>query len=291
MNAHHHHGDARHAPASPVVAEVPAGTKFTCPMHPEIVRDRARQLPALRHGARAGDAGARRGRAPGARRTSVAASGGHCRCRSLVLALAMCGDAAACVSRPARAAWLELALTAPVVLWAGWPFFLRGAVDRQSQPQHVHADRHRRRVAFVYSLVATLAPGLFPASFREHGRVASTSRPPRSSSSLVLLGQVLELTARGEHRGGASRRCSASRRRPRAACATTAPRRTSRSTQVHVGDRLRVRPGEKVPVDGVVVEGTLSVDESMLTGEPIPVEKGAGDRVIGAHAERHRQRW
>jgi Cu+-exporting ATPase len=179
-------------------------------------------------------------------------------------------------------AWLELALTTPVVLWGGWPFFQRGwasVVNRSSNMFTLIAMG--TGVAYLYSLVATLFPGIFPQSFREmNGRPAVYFEAAAAIVTLVLLGQVLELRARGQT-GAAIR-----------ALLDLAPR-TARVLrggaevdvpldQVKVGDSLRVRPGEKVPVDGVVLEGSSSVDESMVTGESLPVEKHPGAKVIGA---------
>ncbi len=178
--------------------------------------------------------------------------------------------------------WIELLLASPVVLWGGWRFFQRGwasVVNRSTNMFTLIAMG--TAVAYFYSLIATVFPGIFPASFREMGgRPAVYFEAATAIVTLVLLGQVLELRARS--RTGAAIR----------ALLDMAPR-TARVLrdggevdipldQVGVGDRLRVRPGEKVPVDGVVVEGHSSVDESMITGESIPVEKIAGSRVIGA---------
>ena len=179
--------------------------------------------------------------------------------------------------------WVELGLATPVVLWGGWPFFVRG----------VQSIIHRSlnmftliglgvSVAYLYSVIAELFPGIFPASFRsETGEVAVYFEAAAVIVTLVLLGQVLELKARGQ--------TSAAIKALLGLAPKTARRLREDGTeedipleQVRVGDRLRVRPGEKVPVDGTVLEGKSSVDESMVTGEPIPVEKEPGSRVIGA---------
>ena len=183
----------------------------------------------------------------------------------------------------AYAPWIELALATPVVLWGGWPFFERAWASL--------VNRHLNMftliglgvaVAFLYSVVATLLPGLFPQSFRDaSGHVGVYYEAAAAIVALVLLGQVMELRARS--RTGAAIR----------ALLGLAPKRARfveydgtesdiALDQVIVGMTLRVRPGEKVPVDGVVLEGATSVDESMVTGEPVPVEKKAGDRLIGA---------
>ena len=198
-----------------------------------------------------------------------------------VLALAMFGHRTTLLSATART-WLELVLTAPVVLWAGWPFFVRWAqsiVNRS--PNMWTLIGTGVGAAFAYSVVATLAPGLFPDSFREHGRVGVYFEAAAIIVSLTLMGQLLELKARSSTSAALK------------ALLRLAPKTARRLgadgseediplTHVHVGDRLRVRPGEKVPVDGEVLEGRSSVDESMLTGEPIPIEKTPGAKVIGA---------
>jgi Cu+-exporting ATPase len=177
--------------------------------------------------------------------------------------------------------WIQLALATPVVLWGGWPFFVRGWASV--------VNRHLNMftlialgvgAAYVYSVIATLAPGVFPDSFRIMGEVAVYFEPAAVIVVLVLLGQVLELRAR-------SRTSSAIRNllglAPKTARRIEADR-TERDvplSDVHVGERLRVRPGERVPVDGAVLEGRTTIDESMVTGEPIPVEKEAGAKVTG----------
>jgi P-type Cu+ transporter len=177
--------------------------------------------------------------------------------------------------------WILLALATPVVLWGGWPFFVRGWASV--------VNRHLNMFTLIalgvgagygYSVVATLIPGLFPDSFRMMGEVAVYFEPAAVIVVLVLLGQVLELRARG--------RTSSAIRNLLGLAPKTARKIDQDGTerdvpleQVHVGDRLRVRPGERIPVDGVVLEGKSSIDESMVTGEPIPVEKTTGSKVTG----------
>ena len=178
--------------------------------------------------------------------------------------------------------WIELVLTLPVVLWAGWPFFMRGwhsLVNRS--PNMWTLISLGTGAAFVYSVVATVAPGVFPTSFVSMGRVSVYFEAAAVIISLTLLGQLLELRARSQ--------TSAAIRSLLGLAPKTARRINADGTEedvpithVHVGDALRVRPGEKVPVDGVVTEGSSAVDESMLTGEPLPVTKAAGDKLIGA---------
>jgi Cu+-exporting ATPase len=176
----------------------------------------------------------------------------------------------------------ELVLSTPVVLWAGWPFFVRCINSiRDRSPNMWTLIGIGVASAYVYSVLATVAPGLFPEAFREGGRVAVYFEAASVIVSLTLLGQMLELRARS--------RTSAALRSLLGLQAKTARRIAADGTEadipltdVHIGDILRVRPGEKVPVDGAVVEGRSSIDESMLTGEPMPVEKVAGARLIGA---------
>ncbi len=178
--------------------------------------------------------------------------------------------------------WLELVLTLPVALWAGWPFYVRGwqsVVNRS--PNMWTLIGLGTAVAFIYSVVAALAPQMFPASFITQGRVEVYFEAAAVIISLTLLGQLMELRARSQTSGAIK------------ALLGLAPKTARRIREdgseedvpmdhVHVGDLLRVRPGEKVPVDGKVVEGSSPVDESMITGEPMPVSKRPGDTVIGA---------
>src|SRR3954468_1997306 len=183
---------------------------------------------------------------------------------------------------PAASTWIQFLLATPVVLWAGWPFFVRGwqsVVNRSLNMFSLIALG--TGAAYLYSVVATLAPGAFPAGFRGmDGTGAVYFEAAAVITVLVLLGQVLELRAR-EATGGAIR-----------ALLNMAPKTARRIrpdgsdeevslAEVQVGDRLRVRPGDGVPVDGAVLEGHGAVDESMVTGESMPVEKAPGDKVIG----------
>ena len=178
--------------------------------------------------------------------------------------------------------WIELVLASPVVLWAGWPFFERwwGSI-RTHNPNMWTLIGTGVAAAYLYSVVATVAPGLFPTGFEMHGRVGVYYEAAAVIISLTLMGQLLELKARS--------RTSAAIRALLGLAPKTARRLKDDGgeedvplTHVHVGNRLRVRPGEKVPVDGVVLEGRSNVDESMISGEPVPVEKAAGDKVVGA---------
>jgi len=187
------------------------------------------------------------------------------------------------IGSPRTLAWLELALATPVVLWGGWPFFQRGWASVKTRHLNMFTlIALGTGVAYLYSVIAVVAPDVFPAAFRDHsGRVAVYFEAAAMIVTLVLVGQVMELRAR--QRTGAAIR----------ALLGLAPKSARRVNadgseedlpleHVHPGDRLRVRPGEKVPVDGTVTEGNSSVDESMISGEPIPVQKAPGDDVVGA---------
>ncbi len=176
---------------------------------------------------------------------------------------------------------VQLALATPVVLWAGWPFFQRAWASLVNRSANMFTLIGMGvGVAYAYSVFATVAPGALPQAFLEHGAAKVYYEAAAAIVTLVLLGQVLELRAR-------SRTSSAIRAlldlTPKMARLVTADgERDIALEQVRVGDRLRVRPGEKIPVDGVVLEGGSSIDESMITGESMPVEKQKGSRVIGA---------
>jgi Cu+-exporting ATPase len=199
----------------------------------------------------------------------------------LVFVLAMFGSRLGFVS-PAIRTWLELAISTPVVLWAGGPFFRRWFRSIVTgRPNMWTLIGTGVGAAYLYSVVATIAPRVFPASFQVDGRVAVYFEAAAIIVSLTLLGQILELRARSS--------TSAALKALLGLAPKTARRLRNDGSEedvplshVRVGNRLRVRPGEKVPVDGEVLEGRSSVDESMLTGEPIPVEKNTGEKVIGA---------
>jgi Cu+-exporting ATPase len=199
----------------------------------------------------------------------------------VVAALAMGGDRIAALP-PALRGWLELVLATPVVVWAAWPFFVRFAQSiRNGSPNMWTLIGAGVAAAYLYSIAATLAPDLFPPGFAAHGGMAVYFEAATVIVSLTLLGQLLELKAR-------SRTSAAIKAMLRLAPKTARRLRDDGTDEdiplahVHVGDRLRVRPGEKVPVDGVVVDGRSAVDESMLTGEPVPADKQPGDKLIGA---------
>jgi Cu+-exporting ATPase len=276
----------RYLGSQKAAAEMPApqGKQWTCPMHPEIVRSGPGACPicgmALEPLMVTAEDPGNPELADMSRRfwVSLLAT-----IPLLVLAMGAMVPALAHAVPGSIRAWLELAFATPVVLWGGWPFFVRfrDSIANRS-PNMFTLIGLGVAVAYGYSLVAVLAPGMFPAAFRGHdGGVALYFEPAAAIVTLVLLGQVLELRARG--RTGAAIR----------ALLNLAPKRARRLRAdggeddvaldaIQVGDRLRVRPGESVPVDGTVEEGETNIDESMVTGESMPVAKRAGDRVIGA---------
>jgi P-type Cu+ transporter len=278
-------------PAAPVTPARPAaaagGAVYTCPMHPEVRQDRPGSCPkcgmALEPLTVTGEAEEENPELRDMTRRfwgSVALT-----VPLFLIAMTMFLDENPLARlAPMRTwGWAELLLATPVVLWGGWPFFVRGWNSLVYKSLNMFTlIALGVGVAYVYSVVARLAPGIFPASFRdEHGEVGVYFEAAAVIVTLVLLGQVLELRAR-------SRTGSAIRALLGLAPKTARLLRQDGTEEdvpldrVQPGDRLRVRPGEKVPVDGTVVEGTSSVDESMVTGEPIPVEKGPGDRIVGA---------
>ncbi len=178
--------------------------------------------------------------------------------------------------------WIELFLTLPIVFWAGWPFFVRcwQSIWNRS-PNMWTLIGIGTGAAFIYSLVGTIVPQVFPDSFVSMGRVAVYFEATAAIISLTLLGQVLELKARSQTSAAIKSLLGLAPKTARKISVDGIEEDIPLS-HVHVGDLLRIRPGEKVPVDGVITEGSSSVDESMLTGEPVPVTKRVGDQVIGA---------
>jgi P-type Cu+ transporter len=283
------------SPADPVVAgptlEPAEGVVFVCPMHPEVQSPTHGSCPrcgmALEPRTATLDEAANPELVETSRRLwwSIAPA-------AVVVLLGMSeaipGQPLANVLSVRARQWLELVLATPVVVWAGWPFFERGiaSVVRRSLNMFTLIALGTG-AAFVFSVVATVAPAIFPASLRAtDGAVGVYFEAAAAITVLVLVGQVLELRARGQT-GGAIR-----------ALLRLAPRSARRLRddgaeedvpldRIDPGARLRVRPGERVPCDGVVLEGTSAVDESMITGEPIPVERVAGDRVVGGTLNGH----
>jgi Cu+-exporting ATPase len=260
-------------------------TEYTCPMHPEIVRSEPGSCPIC-------------GMALEPRTISLAEENPELRDMtrrfwiSLALTAPLLAIAMGSMLSPhrfmeppwsGRLPWLELLLATPVVLWGGWPFFQRGwasVVNRSTNMFTLIAIG--TGVAYVYSVVATLFPRIFPASFRSMGdRPDVYFEAAAAIVTLVLLGQVLELRARSRTSSAIRALLDLSPKMARVIAADGSERDIPLE-EVKPGDRVRVRPGEKVPVDGRVIEGSSAVDESMITGESIPVEKGSGSRVIGA---------
>jgi Cu+-exporting ATPase len=256
-----------------------AGTVYTCPMHPEVRQDHPGSCPKC-------------GMALEPEMPSLDEENPELEdfrrrffwtlpLTVIVASLAMGGDRMHW-RHPAAEDWIELVLSLPIVLWAGRPFFERAAQSViHRSPNMWTLIGSGTSAAFLYSVVATIAPGVFPAAFVVMGRVPVYFEAAAVIISLTLLGQILELRARS--------RTSAAIKSLLGLAPKTARRinfdKTEEDvplTHVHVGDALRVRPGEKIPVDGVVLEGGSAIDESMLTGEALPVMKHVGDKLIGA---------
>ena len=257
--------------------------EYTCPMHPQIVREQPGSCPicgmALEPRTVTIEEGPSAELVDMTRRMWIAAALGVpvflLSMGDMVLGMGLGGR-----TSPAATNWVGLVFATPVVLWAGWPFFARAWTSIVNR----HANMFTLiglgvGAAYLFSAAGTIAPELFPESFRTHGVVETYFDTAVVITVLVLLGQVLELRARG--------RTSAAIRQLLGMAPKTA--RVIRDDQevdvpiasVTIGDRLRVRPGERIPVDGVVIEGRSAVDESMVTGEPIPAEKEAGGAVTG----------
>ena len=277
----HSHGHA-HGGHLAAAAQAPPGTIWTCPMHPQIRWDHPGNCPICGMALEPMDPAAEEGPNPElidmSRRLWVSLA-----LTVPVAALVMASEIFRIDLMPMRTSmWVQLALTTPVVLWGGWPFFDRMWASLKTRNLNMFTLIGLGvGVAYGYSVVGTLAPRIFPESIRTMGGfVPIYFEAAAVITTLVLLGQVLELRARAAT-GEAIR-----------ALLGLAPKTARRVvdgreedvplSDVRVGDLLRVRPGEKVPVDGVVVEGRSSVDESMITGEPVPVEKTEGEKVTGA---------
>lgn len=268
------------APQDAHTEQAPPGTIFTCPMHPEIRQDHPGNCPkcgmALEPLLPALDDRENPELIDFRRRFWWTLP-----LTVVTFVLAMFGHRLGWFQASTQS-WIELIVATPVVLWAGWPFFERcvqSFINRS--PNMWTLIGLGTGAAYLYSVIATVVPQAFPSTFAEHGRIGVYFEAAAVIISLTLMGQLLELKARSQ--------TSAAIKSLLGLAPKTARRIREDGTEedvplthVHVGDLLRVRPGEKVPVDGVVTEGASSLDESMITGEPIPVTKRVGDKVIGA---------
>jgi P-type Cu+ transporter len=264
---------------------LPTGTLYTCPMHPEIVQEGPGHCPicgmSLEPMGVPPDIADNPELIDFSQRLKVAVP------LSLALLVMDMGshvfgiDVLPFLSAAAKQ-WLQLLIAVPAVLWCGWPFFARGFASLRSGRLNMFTlIAVGTGTAFLYSLVATIAPTLFPTSMADaHGRIPVYYEAAAVIVALVLVGQVLELRAR-QRTGGAIRALLDLAPKTALRVAPDGKTESIPLAEVTVGDVLRVRPGDKVPIDGTVTEGRSSVDESMLTGEPVPVEKVVGDRVTG----------
>ena len=269
------------AAGAPAPAKATEGARYVCPMHPEIVRPGPGSCPICGMALEPMDAFAEVEADPEYdsmfRRFWVGAA------LSLpVLILAMFGDGLRLPLTPAVRNWVEFVLATPVVLWGGWPFFERfwaSVVNRS--PNMFTLIAIGTGAAYLDSVIATLFPQLFPGSLRDaHGAVPTYFEAAAVITTLVLLGQVLELRARQQTSGAIRSLLKLAPQQAHLVGPDGSEKDVSLDA-VTVGDRLRVRPGERVPVDGIILEGASAVDESMITGEPMPAEKTANDRVTG----------
>ena len=271
-----------HAAPTALKNPPPPGTLYTCPMDPQIVQQGPGtcpicgmalepMLPSLDEGEHPELTDFRR-RFWWSLPLSVA-----------VMALAMLAMTPLLHGlSPTVRVWIEFALATPVVLWAGWPFLQRWAQSIANRSPNMWTLIGTGVIAaYGYSVVATLAPGLFPPSFQQHGHVGVYFEAAAVIISLTLLGQLMELRARAQTSAAIKGLLGLAPKTARV-LRDDGHEEDVELANVQAGDRVRVRPGEKVPVDGTVLEGRSSVDESMLTGEPVPVSKAAGDTVIGA---------
>ena len=265
------------------VEEAPAGTIYTCPMHPQVRQVGPGSCPICGMALEPEQASLDEGPSPELvdmrRRFWIGTA------LTVPVAALEMGSHLLRVDHvldQQTSNWIQLVLATPVVLWAGWPFFVRGWRSILSRSLNMFTlIAMGIGVAWVYSLFATVAPGIFPPTFRgPDGSVAVYFEAAAVITVLVLLGQVLELRAREQTSGAIKALLSLAPTRARRIKDDGSDEEVDLD-QVNVDDRLRVRPGDKVPVDGAVVEGRSNVDESMVTGEPVPVQKEAGSKVIG----------
>ncbi len=284
-----HHGAEPHHEMKPVAASAPpaaSAARYTCPMHPEVISDKPGDCPKCGMALEPMEFSADMGEA-NPELDSMARRFWVCLTLSLpVFILEMAphlGGAHLLESvSPRMLIFIQLTLATPVVLWGGWPFFQRGWASLVHRSLNMFTlIAIGTGVAWTYSVVAAVWPEIFPASFRGHGgQVAVYFEAAAVITTLVLLGQVLELRARSQTSGAIKALLGLA---PKTARLVRNDGTESEVllADVKPGDRLRVRPGEKIPVDGQLLEGSSSVDESMVTGEPMPFEKTRGDQVTG----------
>ena len=286
---HDHAGHTQHSPPGASAANGPkpgevtapsAGTVYTCPMHPEIRQDHQGNCPkcgmTLEPVLPALDDEANPELVDFTHRFWWTLP-----FTVVVTVLAMAGHSFGWFHGRTQN-WIELVLALPVALWAGWPFYVRGVQSvAHRSPNMWTLIGLGTSVAFVYSVMATVAPQAFPATFVIDGSVAVYFEAAAVIISLTLFGQILELKARSQTSAAIKSLLGLAPKTARRIAADGSEEDVPLAN-VHVGDLLRVRPGEKVPVDGVVTEGSSALDESMLTGEPLPVTKRIGDKLIGA---------
>ena len=281
---------AKYRPPGPAATNLPAaaepGRQYTCPMHPDVVRDERGACPKCGMALEPLTFAAKEDQdteLPDMTRRFWASVAFMLPLLIVAMADHLPGHPLARLLPPQIQAWIEFVLATPVVLWCGWPFLVRGWQSIVTRHLNMFTLIATGVVAaWGYSAVATVVPGVFPPSFRgAGGGVAVYFEAAGFITALVLLGQMLELRARRSTSGAIRALLGLAAKTAR----LIRPDGTEEDVpleRVQIGDRLRVRPGEKIPVDGQVLEGRSTVDESMITGEPIPVEKRAGDRVIGA---------
>lgn len=284
MHNHEHH---HHTPTAPMAVVPPAADEgeYTCPMHPEIRQRGPGTCPKC--GMTLEPVLPELEQEENPELKDFSRRFWWTLPLTVIVTLLAMGGHALNLFHGTTQNWVELAIAAPVALWAGWPFYVRGVRSViQRSPNMWTLIGLGTSAAFLYSLAATLAPGVFPATFEVDGRIGVYYEAAAVIISLTLLGQMLELRARSQ--------TSAAIRSLLGLAPKTARRIAADGSEediplshVHSGDTLRVRPGEKVPVDGVVLQGESAVDESMLTGEPLPVMKRTGDTLIGATLNTH----